>query len=408
MHYNTRYTKDMRKSDFPIFETYSGAYLDTAATAQRARVVVDAMTDFMTTINAPIHRGLYPLAEQATAAFEGVRKLVAEFIGAEDVNEVVFTRNTTEALNVMSQSFAEVYLGEGDEILITRMEHHANFVPWLEMTKRTGATLVIVELTEDGKLDMDDFKKKLTSRTKFVGVTHVSNMLGTINPVAEIGDMLRDHDAFYLVDAAQSVAHVPIDIKEIGCDALVFSGHKLYGPTGSGVLWARMELLEAIPPFMTGGHMINSVSDTEATWAPPPQKFEAGSPDSISIIGLGAALAYVRAIGWDALIAHEQQLIKTVLDRLAALSPVTVYGPDAESRSGVVSFTVAGVHPHDVASILAESGVAIRAGHHCAQPLHTALGIPASARISFGVYNDDEDLTRFLDALTERVLPLAA
>ncbi len=397
----------MRKKDFPIFETYNGAYLDTAATAQRAAPVIEAMAGFMTTMNAPIHRGLYPLAEQATAAFEGVRKSVAEFIGVQDQNEVVFTRNTTEALNVMSQSFAELYLGEGDEILVTRMEHHANFVPWLEMTRRTGATLVIAELTEDGRLDMDDFKKKLTPKTKFVGVVHVSNVLGTVNPITEIGALLRDHDAFYLVDAAQSVAHIPIDVKEIGCDALVFSGHKLYGPTGSGVLWAKMELLEAIPPFMTGGHMIDTVTDTEATWGPIPRKFEAGSPDSISIIGLGAALEYVRGIGWDTLMEHEQQLVASALDQFSELASVKVYGPSEKDHSGVIAFSIEGIHPHDVASLLAEEGVALRAGHHCAQPLHRSLGVPATARISFGVYSDDEDLDRFFTALKDRVLPLA-
>lgn len=397
----------MRKSDFPIFEHYDGAYLDTAATAQRAAPVIEALADFMTKTNAPIHRGLYPLAEQATALYEGARKKVADFIGAESEKEVVFTRNTTEAINVMAQAWADAYLGEGDEVLVTRMEHHANFVPWQQMCQRTGAKLVIAELTDDGRLNMDDFNEKLTEKTKFVGVMHVSNVLGTVNPIEEIGELLADHDAFYLVDAAQSAAHLPLDVKKLQCDVLVFSGHKLYGPTGAGVLWAKEELLEAIPPFMTGGHMINVVTDEDSTWGAVPQKFEAGSPDSMSVVGLGAAVDYVSGIGWDDIIRHENELIAGALDRFAHLPPVTVYGPGAEHRSGVVAFTVDGVHPHDIASLLAEEGVGIRAGHHCAQPLHNKLGVPATARISFGIYSDLDDLDRFFAALESRVLPLA-
>jgi cysteine desulfurase/selenocysteine lyase len=398
----------MRKDDFPIFKKHPDlVYLDTAATAQRAGSVITAMHDFMAQANAPIHRGLYPLAVDATEAYESVRSAAASFIGAENPKEIVFTRNTTESMNLFAHSWGRSNLQAGDEVMVTRMEHHANFVPWLGIAKETGAKLVIVELTEEGRIDMEDFAAKLTPKTKLVGVVHVSNVLGTINPVAEIGAMLKEHPALFLVDAAQSAAHLPLSVAEFNCDVLLFSGHKLYGPTGAGVLWAKMELLEAMPPFMTGGHMINEVHDDTATWSGVPQKFEAGSPDSISIVGLGAAIAYMESVGLDAIVAHEEALIRTALKRFSALSPVRVLGPGAEGRSGVVAFVVDGVHPHDVGSILGDAGIGVRAGHHCAQPLHRKLGIPASARISFGVYTEPSDLEKFFDALETKVLPLA-
>ena len=399
----------MRKEDFPIFKEHPDlTYLDTAATSQRPAAVIAAMTKFMEQENAPIHRGMYPLAEEATARFEAVRKQAAEFIGGNDANEIVFTCNATQGINLVAYAWGRINIEKGDEILLTRMEHHANFVPWLVLAKEKNAKVVIAELTDDGRIDMEDFNKKLSTRTKYVGVTHVSNVLGTVNPIEEIGEIVKDHAAVYLVDAAQSAAHRPIDVKATKCDYLVYSGHKLYGPTGAGVLFGKRELLESMPPFMTGGHMIEAVTDTEATWAMAPGKFEAGSPDSISVVGLGAALKYLSGIGWDAIAEHEGALIREALDRLQEHSSVTVYGPkETKFHSGVIAFTVEGVHPHDVASLLAESGIGVRAGHHCAMPLHTKLGVSATVRLSFGVYTDRTDLDRFFEALENNVLPLA-
>src|SRR3989344_2161029 len=360
----------MRKQDFPIFKSNPElVYLDTAATAQRPASVIAAMGDFMAHSNAPIHRGLYPLAEEATRMYEDVRAAAAAFVGATNPKEVVFTRNTTESMNLFAQSWGRANLAAGDEVLVTRMEHHANFVPWIVIAKETGAKLVIVELTEDGRIDMDDFAAKLSEKTKLVGVVHVSNVLGTINPVADIVRIVRERYPVshlpvrspaeagtpypvVLVDEAQSAAHLSLDVAAIGCDILMYSGHKLYGPTGAGVLWAKMELLEAMPPFMTGGHMINEVHDTEATWAAVPQKFEAGSPDSTSIVGLGAVIAYMQDVGLDAIVKHEQQLMTEALSRFADGQTgrlVNVLGSkDPALRSGVIAFTVEGVHPHDV------------------------------------------------------------
>ena len=413
----------MRRRDFPIFTQRPGAkpltYLDTAATAQKPDAVIRAMEHFLSHENAPVHRALYPIGERATARFEGVRAQVSAFLGGKDPGEIVFTRNATEGFNLVAQAWGRAHVRKGDEILVSIMEHHANFVPWLMLAKEKGAKLVVVNMTRDGLLDLRDLQGKLSSRTKAVALVHASNVLGIVNPIAEVAQLLERHTLhlrakeapLFVVDAAQSAPHMPIDVKRLGCDILSFSGHKLYGPTGVGVLWGRRELLEAMPPFLTGGQMIREVTLQHAIWNEVPQKFEAGSPDVAGVIGLGAAINYLSRIGWRRIVAHERKLMAEALRRFTAPQIrryVSVYGPKrAARRSSVIAFMVAGVHPHDVATLLAEEGIAIRAGHHCAMPLHQRLGVAATARMSFGLYNDEEDLERFFAALTKRVLPLA-
>lgn len=406
----------MRKSDFPIFQKHKKlVYLDTAATAQKPEVVIDAVEDFLEDENAPVHRSLYPLGEQATEKFEAVRGKVAKFIHAPDPREIIFTRNATESLNIIAQAFGRACVRKGDTIVVSRMEHHANFVPWLVLAKEKKAELRIVELTPDGHIDLEDLRKKLNRRTKIVSIAHVSNVLGTINPLEKIRKAIRRYGGkaarpVFVVDAAQSAPHVPLSVQKFGCDFLVFSGHKLYGP-GVGVLWGRREILENMPPFLTGGQMIREVRDDDAVWNEVPYKFEAGTPDTADIIGLGAAVDYVSRIGWARIIRHERALMAVALRRFAALERrgiAVVYGPkNARERCGVLSFTIQNVHPHDVGSLLAEEGIAVRASHHCAMSLHRSLGVNATVRISFGLYNERRDVDRFFDALETRVLPFA-
>lgn len=404
----------MRKKDFPIFQKHKRlVYLDTAATAQKPRAVIDAMRRFLAEENAPVHRSIYPLGEQATEQFELVRSKVAKFIGASDPTEVVFTRNATESINIVAQSFGRTFVRAGDSVVVTRMDHHANFVPWIVLAKEMHVELHIVELTPDGEIDLGDLRKNLSRRTKIVAFPHVSNVLGTINPVADIVRMAKrfSPQSFTVVDAAQSAPHMPISVRRFGCDFLVFSGHKLYGP-GVGALWGRRELLAHMPPFLTGGQMIREVRDDEVFWNEVPHKFEAGTPDASGVVGLGSAIDYISGIGWQNIIHHERALMAEALRRFEKLERrgiVTVYGPrKASDRCGVLSFAVRDVHPHDVASLLAEHHVAVRASHHCAMPLHRKLGIPATVRISLALYNDRQDLMRFFKALEEKVLPLVA
>lgn len=409
----------MRRKDFPIFQKHPRlVYLDTAATAQKPEVVIDAIEDFLEEENAPVHRSLYPMGERATEKFEAVRSKVSRFIHASDPREIIFTRNATESINIVAQAFGRAFVRRGDNIVVSRMEHHANFVPWLVLAKEMGAEFRIVELTPDGHIDLQDLRKKLTRKTKIVAIAHVSNVLGTINPIARIARIIGSHKPYaigykpvFVVDAAQSAPHIPINVQKFGCDFLVFSGHKLYGP-GVGVLWGRFERLENMPPFLTGGQMIRDVRDNEAFWSEVPYKFEAGTPDAAGVIGLGTAVDYVSRIGWVRIIRHERKLMAYALRRMVDLRTsglVTIYGPRrATERCGVLSFNVRGIHPHDVASILAEEGIAIRASHHCAMPLHRSFGIPATARLSFALYNDSRDLDRFFQALGKRVLPLSS
>lgn len=395
------------RDDFPIFaETVNGkplTYLDSGATSQKPDVVVRALDDYYRHYNANVHRGIYQISERATAAYEEARHKVARFIGATDDREIVFTRGTTEGINLVAYSWGRTNVGAGDVIIVTEMEHHSNLVPWQILTQERGAILAAIPLTEEGRLDLDVYDTLLADhaeRVKLVAVTHVSNALGTINPVAEIARRAHAVGAVVLVDGAQSVPHLPVDLRELGCDFLAFSGHKMLGPMGAGVLWGRRELLEAMPPFMGGGSMIRRVTLQSSTYAELPAKFEAGTPSVGDVIGLGAAVDYLETIGMAAIAAHEEALTAYALGRLGGLDGLRIHGPqDTIDRVGVFSLTLDDIHPHDLASILDEDGVCVRAGHHCCQPLMDRLGLTATARASLYLYNTTEDVDRLANAL---------
>ena len=391
------------RGDFPVLaRTVNGrplVYLDSAATAQKPIQVIEAIARFYREANANVHRGLYALSVEATELYENARKKIAALIGARP-EEVIFTRGTTESLNLLAYSLGEARVREGDGILVTVMEHHANLIPWQELARRKGAALSAVRITPDGELDMDDFRRRLSARTAVVAVTHISNVLGTINPIPEISREAHRVGALVVVDAAQSIPHLPVDVRELGCDFLAFSGHKMLGPTGIGVLWGRRELLEEMPPFLTGGEMIREVWIDRATWNDLPYKFEAGTPPIAQAVGLGAAVEYLAGLGMEEVRRHEEELTGLLLEGLKAREYVEIYGPhEPQKRGGVVAFNLRGIHPHDVATLLDQEGIAIRAGHHCAQPLHRLLGIPASCRASVYVYNTPEEIELFLAAL---------
>jgi len=391
------------REDFPILKkTVNGhplVYLDSAATSQKPRQVIEAVARFYQESNANVHRGLYQLAAEATDLYEEAREKVARLIGA-DPKEVIFTRGTTEGLNLVAYSLGEARVGPGDEILVTEMEHHANLIPWQLLAQRKGARLVAIRVTDEGQLDLADLEAKLSSRTKVVALTHVSNVLGTINPIPRIAELARRVGAVVVVDAAQSVPHMPMNVADLGADFLAFSGHKMLAPTGIGVLWGRKELLEELPPFLTGGEMIREVWIDRATWNEVPYKFEAGTPPFAQAVGLGTAVDYLTGIGMEEVRQHDLELTARALEGLLARDYVEVYGPkDPEARGGVVSFNLRGIHPHDVATLLDREGIAIRAGHHCAQPLMRALDVPATCRVSFYLYNTQEEVERFLAAL---------
>lgn len=396
------------RADFPVLRrTVHGrplVYLDNAATTQKPQAVIDALVQYYTTMNANVHRGIHTLAVEATEAYEASRSKVARFIGADGYGAVVFTRNTTESLNLVARSWGEANLRPGDEVVLTIMEHHSNIVPWQLVARKTGAVLRYVDIDEEGRLDLDEARALIGPRTRVVAVTHASNVVGTINPVAELAEMAHRVGALLVVDGAQSVPHMPVDVRAIGCDFLAFSAHKMLGPTGVGVLWARPGLLDAMEPFLGGGEMIAVVRPEESTWADVPHKFEAGTPNIADVIAFGAALDYLQRLGMDAVRAHERDLTALALERLAAVPGLTVYGPkDPEARGGVVSFSLEGVHPHDVATILDSFGIAVRAGHHCAQLLTRRLGQAATNRASFYVYNVPEEIDALVEAL-EHVL----
>ncbi|HET7398063.1 MAG TPA: SufS family cysteine desulfurase [Intrasporangium sp.] len=403
------------RGEFPILErTVRGGvplvYLDSGATSHKPRAVLDAERSFYERSNAAVHRGAHQLAEEATDAFEGAREAIARFIGAPAA-ELVFTRNATEAINLVAYAFSNTAptdapkderftLGPGDEVLVTEMEHHANLVPWQELCRRTGATLRWVPVTADGRLDLGRLDELLTERTKVFAVAHVSNVLGTINPVAQLAERAHAVGALVVVDACQSVPHLPVDVAALGADFLAFSGHKLYGPMGVGALWGRAELLDVMPPFLTGGSMIELVTMERSTWAPAPQKFEAGVPNAAQAVGLAAAVAWVERIGLMRIAAHEAALVERLLAALAARPWVRVVGPPAGvPRGGAVAFVVEGVHPHDVGQVLDDAGVAVRVGHHCAWPLHRVLGVTATTRASFAVHNTPADVDTLVEAL---------
>jgi cysteine desulfurase/selenocysteine lyase len=395
------------RRDFPVLErTVNGrrlVYLDNGATTQKPRQVIEALTRFYSLHNANIHRGIHTLAEEATALYEDVRAKVAAFINAPHASEVVFTRNTTEAINLVAAAWGRKFLRPGDEIVITLMEHHSNIVPWQLVAAATGARLRAIPFLPDGTLDLDAARALISSgRVRLVAVVHMSNVLGTINPVAELAEMAHAAGALLLVDGAQSVPHLPVDVQALGADFLAFSAHKMLGPTGVGVLWARRALLEAMDPYQGGGSMIGTVAIEGSTWAEVPQKFEAGTPNIADVVAFGAALDYLRELGMDAVRAHEIALTRYALDALRALPEVRVVGPsEATARGGIIAFSYADLHPHDVSQVLDRYGVAVRAGHHCTQPLHRALNleVAATTRASFYIYNDRDDVDALVEAL---------
>jgi cysteine desulfurase/selenocysteine lyase len=403
------------RADFPILSrTVRGdrplVYLDSGATSQRPWQVLDAERAFLEQHNAAVHRGAHQLAEEATDAYESARARIARFVGAEP-GEVVFTKNATEGINLVAYAMsnasigypadapeARFALGPGDEIVVTEMEHHANLVPWQEVCRRTGATLRWFSVTEDGRLDLGS--DPITERTKLVAFAHQSNVLGTINPIPELVARARAVGAFTVLDACQSVPHGPVNVSTLGVDFAVFSGHKMLGPSGVGVLYGREELLAAMPPFLTGGSMIELVRMEQSTYAPPPQRFEAGVPMTSQAVGLAAAVDYLSAIGMDRVAAHEHELTATALEALAGVAGVRIVGPtDLESRGGAVSFVVDGVHAHDVGQVLDDHGVAVRVGHHCAWPLHRRFGVAATVRASFAVYNTVEEIAPLIEGV---------
>jgi cysteine desulfurase/selenocysteine lyase len=397
------------RADFPILATTNRfgkplVYLDSAATSLKPQVVIDAVDGYNGVYSANIHRGIYEIAERATGAYEGARASVARLINAPEASEIVFVRNATEAINLVANSWGRRNIGRGDSIVLTEMEHHANLVPWQLLVQEKDGDLEFVPITDDGILRLEVYEALLHLGPKLVAFTHVSNMLGTINPVRELTEMAHQAGALVLIDGAQAVPHMPVDVQAIGADFYVFSGHKMLAPTGSGALWARRELLESMPPFMAGGDMIREVHLRRSEWNEIPWKFEAGTPDIAAQIGFGAAAEYLMALGMDSLRVHEQELAAYAMTTLRREIPsIELYGPAAELRGGVVSFNLPGIHPHDVAQILDRSGICVRAGHHCTMPLHERFDLAASARASFNVYTIPEEIDALAAGLREVV-----
>jgi cysteine desulfurase/selenocysteine lyase len=405
------------RQDFPILDRQVHGrplvYLDNAATAQKPLAVIQTMDDYYRRYNANIHRGVHTLAEEATLAYEDARRKVARFVNAYSAREVVFVRNTTEAINLVAQTWGRTHVGEGDVVVLSVMEHHSNLVPWQLLAQATGARLEFIDLDAQGRLLMDgdgpsqslaSLLERFGERIKLVAISGMSNVLGTINPVAELGRRAHEVGALLLVDGAQSVPHLPVDVRALGADFLAFSGHKMLGPTGIGALWARKELLEAMPPFLGGGDMIRSVHLRHSEWNEVPHKFEAGTPNVAQAIGLGAAVDYLEVLGMDNVRAHEEAMAAYALERLATVPDLHLYGPPAADRGGVTTFNLMDdgellLHPHDLASILDREGVAIRAGHHCCQPLMEYYGVPATARASYYVYNTEDEVDVLVAAL---------
>ena len=394
------------RADFPILgqevHGHRLVYLDSAATSQKPASVIAAMDDYYRHDNANVHRGIYALSERATAAYEGARVKVARLIGVSDAHEIIWTRNATESLNLIAYSWGRRHIERGDVIVLTEMEHHANLVPWQILAQEKDADLEFIPITDDGLLRQDVYEVLLRLKPKLVSFTHVSNMLGTINPVEEMTRKAHEAGALVVIDGAQAVPHMPVDVEAIGCDFYAFSGHKAMAPTGSGVLWGRRELLEAMPPFLGGGDMIREVHLRRSDWNDIPWKFEAGTPDISAAIGLGEAAGYLRALGMDRIRAHEEELTAYALDVLPREVPgIQLYGPSAEQRGGVVSFNLPAIHPHDVAQVLDRFGIAIRAGHHCTMPLHERLDLSATARASFSVFTTTADIDALAAGLRE-------
>ncbi len=396
------YDLERVRADFPILREEVGgrpiAYLDNAASSQKPQRVLDAVNRVYETGYANIHRGVHVLSERATERYERSRRRMADFIGAGSADEVVFVRGTTEGLNLVASCLGRFALGEGDEVLLTEMEHHSNIVPWQMVAERTGARLVAAPVTDEGEIDLDGFAARLTDRTKIVSVVHVSNALGTVNPVSEIARLAAERGAYFVLDGAQAAPHLKIDVRRLGCDFYVLSGHKMYGPSGIGVLWGRKSLLERIPPYQGGGEMIRTVRFERSTYADPPAKFEAGTPNIAGPVGLAAAADYLEDLGFPAVGSHESSVREYAEERLSEISGLRLIGT-AREKAGVVSFVVDGIHPHDLGTVLDREGVAVRTGHHCAQPLMERFGVPATARASFGLYNTRAEVDRLAAGL---------
>ena len=383
------------RNDFSILRQENDPsliYLDSAATSQTPDPVIEAMDAYYRTYNSNIHRGIYRISEEATAKYEEARQRIGRFINARRSSQVIFTRNTTESINLVAYSWGSANLREGDEILVTVMEHHSNLLPWQLLSQRTGAKLQFIEVTDEGVLQLDGLETLLTERTKLVAMTHVSNVLGTINPVKELTAAAHAIGAKVLIDGAQSVPHFDVDVQELGCDFLAFSGHKMCGPTGIGILYGKSDLLEEMPPFLGGGSMIRSVQRESSTYADVPAKFEAGTPAIAEAIGLAAAVDYLNQVGLEAIFVHEQELLEYAHQKLAEIEGVTIYGPKPRQKTGAITFNLEGIHPHDIAGVLDTVGVAVRAGHHCAQPLMQKFGVIATVRASFYLYNKLEEI----------------
>ena len=392
------------RADFPILKRQVNGrplvYLDNAASSQKPQRVIDSLVDFYTNHNANVHRGVHTLSVEATEMYEAARERIAEFIGARSAEEIIFVRNTTEGLNLVAATWGRANLKAGDEILATTFEHHSNLVPWQRVAQEVGASIRLIHLTPHGTVDMEDFRRLLSPRTKVVAIAYASNVLGTISDVEHIAELAHRVGAVVVVDGAQSVPHMPTDVSTLGADFLAFSGHKMLAPTGIGALWAPRDVLEEMPPFMGGGGMIREVFDDYATWAPLPEKFDAGTPNVADAIAFGVAVDYLSDVGLQNVRAHEIELTRYALERLCGIPDVSVYGPrNAEQRTGVVSFNLDGVHPHDAGTILDEAGVAVRAGHHCCQPLHRSLDVAATLRASFYIYNTHDEVDALVDAL---------
>jgi cysteine desulfurase/selenocysteine lyase len=391
------------RKDFPILERKVHGvplvYLDNAATSQKPRQVIDALVYYYENTNANIHRAVHTLGEEATAAYEGAREKVRAFINAPSTESIIFTRNTTEAINLVAYSWGRANIKEGDEILLTQMEHHSNLIPWQQLAKAKGATVRYVPVTPQGTLELNGLENLFDARTKMMALAHVSNSLGTINPVEKIAAEAQRRGVMLLVDGAQGTPHLPVDVQAIGADFYAFSAHKMLGPTGVGVLYGRQELLEEMEPFLGGGEMIRKVTFEGATWNDLPWKFEAGTPNIADVIAFGSALDYLSELGMDNVRQHEAEITAYALDRMATIPDIILYGPDASQRGGVVSFNIPHLHPHDIGTVLDRHGVAIRSGHHCTQPLMRCLGISGTARASFYVYNTPEEVDALVDAV---------
>ena len=396
------------REDFPILSRKIHGkplvYLDNAATTQKPSQVIDSLVNYYENFNANVHRGVHSLSMEATDMFEQARVKVSDFINSETSDTLIWTRNASESLNIVAHSWARTHIGEGDEILLTPMEHHSNLVPWQELARIKGANIRFIPMTEDGLLNLEDIESLINEKTRLVSVVHMSNALGTINPVKELGQMAHSVDAKFLVDGAQSVPHMPTDVQDMDCDFLAFSGHKMMGPTGIGGLYVKMDTLETMEPFMTGGEMVLEVTYEKASWADLPMKFEAGTPNIADAVALGAAVDYLENLGMDNVHQYEQELTSYALEKFSEVEAlgIDLFGPrDTNNRGGILSFTTAEVHPHDLGTILDRMGIAVRTGHHCAMPLIRSLGVAATARASFYIYNTMEEIDALIEGITE-------